>query len=552
MRYQELTESNGAPGGAAASDAVAVALDGISDLPRAVLGNKAFGINLMRGLGVAVPPAFCLTTRACAQYFADPHSYLDQVWPEVLALLASLEAQLDRTFGHGPRPLLVSVRSGAAQSMPGMLDTILNLGFTDEVQQALARASTAEFSADTRRRFEDMYRRIVVGDPGGEIPSDPLVQLRNAIESVFQSWHSDRAATYRRYHGLDGAEGTAVIVQAMVFGNMGTNSGTGVLFTRNPTTGAPEPLGEWLCGGQGEDVVSGSCDAADLADLRAEQPQVYTDLMTVATMLEQRAGDVQDIEYTVEEGRLWILQTRNAKRSAQAAIRLALQFVQEGRIDEAQVAQRVTPEHIKDLLRPTLLPETRRGASLLAKGLAASPGIASGRAYADIDEALDAADAGQAVILVRPTTSPDDVEGMIAAGGIVTDVGGATSHAAVVSREIGRPTVVGCGKGTAERLAGKIITVDGDHGEIREGQLPLVSWLESDHPELQELSDVLSRVSPLRAHPTGDFSTLSDISAESIRSVIAEGHRDVVCASPLRAMLTALRLDEHVPTHRPF
>jgi pyruvate,orthophosphate dikinase len=287
-----------------------------------------------------------------------------------------------------------------------------------------------------------------------------------------------------------------------------------VLFSRNPATGADEPLGEWLPGAQGEDVVSGTFDCLPLDALRTEQPRVFNELMAAAKELERLGRDVQDIEFTVEEGRLWLLQTRVAKRSPQAAVRLALKFRAGGLIDDAEALRRVTPEHVRALLSPSLQPETRLAATLLATGLPASPGVTSGTAYTDVDAALDAADEDQDVILVRISTSPDDVAGMLAARAIVTEVGGATSHAAVVSREIGRPAVVGCGAGVAAALDGRSITVDGSAGEVFDGVLELTAWSERDTPDLAELAAIARRV-------LGD-----------------------VCETPLMAMLTAFRLAE--------
>jgi pyruvate,orthophosphate dikinase len=495
-------------------DSVAL-LDGTCRLSRDALGNKAHGINLMRRLGLPVPPAFCLVTDVCASYLAGDERALDRVWPDVLDRLRWLESETSRTFGRGPRPLLLSVRSGAAQSMPGMLDTVLDLGIDDAVEQALGSHASPEFAADTRSRFRAMYRRIVLGDDSSaNVPDDPLVQLRGAIEAVFASWNSPRATAYRAHHGLKGNGGTAVVVQAMVFGNLHRDSGTGVLFSRNPSTGADEPLGEWLPGAQGEDVVSGTFDCLPLDALQTEQPRVFDELIAAADELERLGRDVQDIEFTVEEGRLWLLQTRVAKRSPQAAVRLALNFRDAGLIDDAEALRRVTPEQVRALLSPSLQPETRLAATLLATGLPASPGVASGTAYTDVDAALDAADEDEAVILVRVSTSPDDVAGMLAAGAIVTEVGGATSHAAVVSREIGRPAVVGCGAGVAAALDGRLITVDGGAGEVFEGALELTAWSERDSPDLVELAVIARRV-------LGD-----------------------VCETPLMAMLTAFRLAE--------
>ena len=396
-----------------------VTLDGGASLPRMVLGNKGYGIDAMRRQGLPVPPAFCITTEACARFFTDSQRCLDDIWDDVRDKMGWLEVETSRTFGHGPRPLLVSVRSGAAQSMPGMMDTVLDLGMDDGVEGALAAAGSVEFARDTRNRFVEMYRRIVLGgDSDIGVPADPWAQLRGAIEAVFASWNSPRAISYRAHRGLDDDAGTAVIVQAMVFGNLARDSGTGVLFSRNPITGANEPFGEWLANGQGEDVVSGSTDVEPIAALRDEQPVVYEELMTAARSLERLGADVQDIEFTVEEGKLWLLQTRAAKRSAQAAVRLALQMRREGLVDDAEALRRVTPAHIETLLAPSLQPEIRFAATLLAKGLPACPGVVSGKAYADVDEALDAADEGEDVILVRVATSPDDVQGMLAARGL--------------------------------------------------------------------------------------------------------------------------------------
>jgi pyruvate, orthophosphate dikinase len=524
-----------------------VILDGSAGLSRELLGNKAFGIDGMRRNGLPVPPAFCITTAVCTDWFTAPDHTVDTVVRDsVRDKIAWLEHETGRTFGRGPKPLLVSVRSGAAQSMPGMLDTILNLGINDEVQEALAALHTPDFARDTRRRFQHMYTRIVGGAlPGATVPDDPFDQLRGAIAAVFASWNSDRAVAYRTHHGLDPASGTAVVVQAMVFGNMADRSGTGVLFSRNPMTGANQPFGEWLPGGQGEDVVSGTFDVEPITTLHNEQPKVYADLMAAAVKLEHLATDVQDIEFTVEEGRLWLLQTRNAKRSAQAAVRLALQFRHEGLIDDAETLRRVQPAHIESLLMPALQPETRLAAPLLATGLPACPGVVSGRAYCDVDEAIDAADSDEDVILVRNHTSPDDVSGMLAARGIVTEVGGATSHAAVVSRELGRPSVVGCGPGVAEALAGKLITIDGTEGEVREGILELQAWSERDNPDLRELDDIARRIAPLRAHLDGDHPVLGGVSRDAVQAALAAGHTDVVSDRPLLAMLTAMAVSNN-------
>ncbi|AFC42376.1 pyruvate, phosphate dikinase [Mycobacterium intracellulare] len=518
-----------------------VLLDGASNHPRELLGNKGHGIQTMRRHQLPVPPAFCITTAVGLRYLADPAATMDAIWDDVLDRMGWLETQTSRTFGRGPNPLLVSVRSGATQSMPGMMDTILDLGINDDVEQALA-AGDPTFARDTRRRFCDMYRRIVGGGEQHDVPSDPYAQLRAGVEAVFASWNSPRAVAYRTHYGFGDQHGTAVVVQAMVFGNYGPNSGAGAFISRNPITGDNEPFGEWLPGGQGDDVVSGSVEVQPITALRDEQAAVYDELVAAAGTLERLDADVQEIEFTVESGKLWLLQTRAAERSAQAAVRTALQLRHEGLIDDAETLRRVTPAHVQTLLLPALQPEIRLAAPLLAKGLPACPGVASGTAYTDVDEALRAADRGERVILVRDHTRPEDVSGMLAAQGVVTEVGGAASHAAVVSRELGRVAVVGCGQGVAASLAGRQITVDGAEGEVREGLLALSAWSEDDSPELRELADIARRVSPLRAHVTGDHPRLDDNSEAAVRAAIDRGHTDVVSATPLIVMLTALRL----------
>ncbi|MCV7196185.1 pyruvate, phosphate dikinase [Mycobacterium angelicum] len=515
-----------------------VLLDGTASHPREVLGNKGHGIDAMRRHSLPVPPAFCITTEVGERFLAEPEQTMDAIWDDVVDRMKWLETETARTFGHGPRPLLVSVRSGATQSMPGMMDTILDLGMNDAVEQALAIPNASDFSRDTRARFTRMYQRIVTGP----VPDDPYAQLRAAIQAVFASWNSPRALAYRNHYGLDAKSGTAVVVQAMVFGNQAGNSGAGVMSSRNPITGSGEPFGEWLPGGQGDDVVSGLVDVEPLTALRDEQPEVYDELMDAARNLERHARDVQEIEFTVEEGKLWLLQTRAAERSAQAAVRLALRLRHEGLIDDTETLARVTPAHVEALLLPALQPETRLAAKLLAKGLPACPGVVTGTAYTDVDEALDAADRGEHVILVRDHTRPEDVLGMLAAQGIVTEVGGAASHAAVVSRELGRVAVVGCGHGVAAALAGKPITVDGYEGEVREGNLTLSAWSESDTPELRELADIALQISPLRAHVSGDYPKLDDHSDAALQQAMSIGHTDVVSPTPLITMLNALRL----------
>ena len=529
------------------SDHALVILDGHAELPRTLLGDKAFGINSMRGYGLPVPPAFCLTTEVCARFFADPAECLDNVWADVRAKMAWLESETARTFGSGPRPLLVSVRSGAAQSMPGMLDTVLNVGIDDLVESALASEFGTAFARDTRHRSAEIFSRIAAGpetvtpsSPASGPPSEPWIQLRRAIEAVFGSWLNPRAVAYRNHHGLDATAGTAVVVQAMAFGNLGPGSGTGVLFSRNPMTGDRAPFGEWLPGGQGEDVVSGDADVESLTVLRHDNPAVYRELISAAELLEKSAGDIQDIEFTVEDSSLWLLQTRTARRSPPAAVRLALQLHDEGVIDGRETLRRVGPAHLHALRQPWAEPESRSTSRPIATGLPACPGVSSGRAYDDIDEAIDAADRGEDVILVRSATSPADVSGMLVARGIVTEVGGATSHAAVVSRELGLPAVVGCGPGTIARLRGRVVTVDGSAGDVHDGILAGRAWSETTTPELLRLADIARGLSPLRAHAGGNYPALTDNSPAAVSAAISAGITDVVSTQPLTTMMTAL------------
>jgi pyruvate, orthophosphate dikinase len=522
-------------------------LDGDAPYSAEILGHKGYGIDTMRRHGLPVPPAFCITTEVGARYRAEPEPTMNAIWSDVLEGVRRLEAATSRTFGRGPRPLLLSVRSGAAVSMPGMMDTVLDLGVSDAVEQALAAEHNIAFARDTRRRFTRQYLSTVAGDESAspaalDLPADPYIQLRAAIEAVFASWESPRAIAYRAHHGFDNRGGTAAVIQAMVFGNINANSGAGVVFSRNPMTGVDEQFGEWLPGGQGDDVASGTVDVEPIAALRDHQPALYDELMAASHTLERLASDVQEIEFTIQDGTLWLLQTRAAKRSAQASVRLALQLRSDGLIDEPEILRRVNASDVETLLRPSLQPETRLAATLLAKGLPAGPGIASGRVYTEVDAAVDAANRGEDVILVRSHTSPDDIHGMLVVRGIVTETGGATSHAAVVSRELGRVAVVGCGRGIAQSLAGKLVTVDGNEGEVREGSLELSAWSEDNTPELRELAEIARRVSPLRGHATGGYPRLDGHSEAAVRAAIASGHTDVVSASPLLAMLAAIRL----------
>jgi pyruvate, orthophosphate dikinase len=496
-------------------------LDGGEPPSRELIGGKAWSVARMRVLGLNVPPAFVVTTRACAAYLATgtpPHSLEE----EIAAAIAWLEAQTSRRFGRGPRPLLVSVRSGAPISMPGMMDTVLNLGMNDETEHALAaECGDPIFARDTHRRFLELYARIVLktgeldldaaADParwrdtiaaaGGPVSMDARQQLHAALRAVFDSWNSRRARRYRQHHDIPETLGTAVTVQAMAFGNLDDRSGTGVLFSRNPLTGDAAPYGEYLPRAQGEDVVSGKFTPRPLSELAAKLPAVHQELMAAAGKLEAASGDVQDIEFTVERGRLYLLQARSAKLAPHAALRIAVDFVREGLLDEAAAIRRLTPEQVRILLSPRLSDDVRSAAEPVAKGEGASPGVGIGVAVADSDDAESRAKAGEAVVLARPTTSPEDLHGMIGARAVVTERGGATSHAAVVGRALGLPCVVGCGTGSLAALIGKTITVDGQSGAVFDGALPIEAPDESDDELLTTVARWASVRAPLRVIP---------------------------------------------------
>jgi pyruvate,orthophosphate dikinase len=400
--------------------------------------------------------------------------------------------------------LLVSVRSGAARSMPGMMDTVLNLGMNDAVEAALAKETgDTNFAASTRRRFKHEFRATVLGNDSREVPSDPLEQLRLAVMAVFDSWNSPRAQTYRQHHGLPHEGGTAVTVQAMVFGNLDDRSGTGVLFSRNPLTGEARPFGEWLLRAQGEDVVSGRHTPEPFERMQTMLPQAYDDLLRAAQVLEADGRDVQDIEFTIESGKLWLLQTRAAKRSARAAARFAVELCEEKLISVDEALERVTADQVRLLLQPQLDPVAIAGASVLARGEPACPGFAHGLVVIDPNVAMERG-YDEALILVRDTTSPDDIHGMIAARGIVTATGGATSHAAVVSREIGVPCVVGCGQAALALLAGRSVTVDGAAGKVYDGRVDVIEVREDVDPHLARLTQWAQACSPIRVMLPGE------------------------------------------------
>ncbi|GAA1271117.1 hypothetical protein GCM10009609_37770 [Pseudonocardia aurantiaca] len=477
--------------------------DPAAEPSRELVGGKAWSLWRMRSLGLRVPPAFVVTTEACAAYFAVG-ALPDGLAAELEAGIRLLEAELGRTFGGAERPLLVSVRSGAAISMPGMMDTILNLGCNDIVEAALAAESgDPAFAAEVHRRFTGSYGRLVMGcteelddlpdtaavlaavaaDDAGTVPSDPWAQLRAAVAAVFASSRSRRAIAYRKHYGIPDDLGTAVTVQAMVFGNLDDDSGTGVLFTRNPVDGTREPYGEYLPRGQGEDVVSGRVTPQPLTHLAGWNAAVHAELLAAAERLDTEGRDAQDIEFTVQHGELFLLQSRPAKRTARAAVRIAVALVDEGAITPADAVRRVTAEQVRALLRPEIAPGAADRAELLAHGVAASPGVATGLAVGTPEDAQHTPGA----ILVRRSTSPDDVQGMIAAAAVVTEQGGATSHAAVVSRALDTPCVVGCGAGTVDALLGRTVTVDATAGRVYTGEIATTAVDESEDDDLRRL-----------------------------------------------------------------
>ncbi|HEX8126184.1 MAG TPA: pyruvate, phosphate dikinase [Allosphingosinicella sp.] len=505
-----------------------------------LLGGKGANLAEMASIGLPVPPGFTISTGACALYYAEGESFPQSVRAQVAAGLAHIEGLTGKSFGDPADPLLVSVRSGARVSMPGMMDTVLNLGLNDSTVEGLAAISgDPRFAWDSYRRFIQMYSDVVLGlDHGGfeealeiakedkgvhldteleaddwrrlaarykqlvaeqlgrPFPEDVHEQLWGAIGAVFGSWQSERAKTYRRLNSIPSDWGTAVNVQAMVFGNMGETSATGVAFTRNPSTGERAYYGEYLINAQGEDVVAGirtpqyltraarEAAGAKAASMEESMPEVYGELARVFDLLERHYRDMQDIEFTVERGRLFMLQTRSGKRTARAALRIAVDMAEEGLIDREEAVLRIDPQALDQLLHPTLDPAAER--RVIAKGLPASPGAASGAAVFDADSAEKRSGLGEKVILVRVETSPEDIHGMHAAQGILTARGGMTSHAAVVARGMGRPCVSGAGSvsidykaramrvGGIEVKEGETITLDGSTGEVMLGSVATV------------------------------------------------------------------------------
>ncbi|WP_022698846.1 pyruvate, phosphate dikinase [Euryhalocaulis caribicus] len=557
--------------------------DGDSSLKN-LLGGKGANLAEMASLGLPVPPGFTLTTEVCTAYYDNDRTYPDGLTAEIDSALAELEEKAGKKFGDPSNPLLVSVRSGARASMPGMMDTVLNLGLNDETAEGLAILSgDRRFAFDSYRRFIQMYSDVVLGvshsvfeeildDYKAEndfnldtelsaddwevivaaykkavaenhdrpFPTDPREQLNGAMDAVFGSWMNERANTYRRLHDIPHSWGTAVNVQAMVFGNMGEKSATGVAFTRNPSTGENRVYGEFLINAQGEDVVAGIRTPQNLTKKTREEmgddmpsmeeamPEVYADLDKIFTRLETHYRDMQDIEFTVEQGNLYLLQTRNGKRTARAALRIAVDMAADGLITEDEAVLRVEPASLDQLLHPTLDPEGER--DLLVKGLPASPGAAWGKVVFTADDARDMAQAGEKVILVRTETSPEDIHGMHAAEAIVTSRGGMTSHAAVVARGMGTPCVCGAGDMRIEEAQGRftvagrkvqrgeIITVDGATGQVFMGQAKMVQpELSGDFARLMEWADRARKLKVrTNAETPHDVQTAKDFGAEGI------------------------------------
>jgi pyruvate,orthophosphate dikinase len=507
---------------------------------RNLLGGKGANLDEMANLGLPVPPGFTITTEVCSWFYEHGNDYPEELRDQVAEALRAVEATTGARFGDATAPLLLSVRSGARASMPGMMDTVLNLGLNATTVEGLAVASGDErFAWDSYRRFIQMYGEVVLGidhdrfealiaarkeDVGGKrnsdmalddwraladsfkklveaetgrpFPEDPYDQLWGAIGAVFQSWMNQRAISYRNIHGIPADWGTAVNVQAMVFGNMGEDSATGVAFTRDPATGQNIFFGEFLTNAQGEDVVAGIRTPQPLTRAARERsgtrrqsleeimPEVFVQLRNVRDRLEAHYRDMQDIEFTVQKGKLWMLQTRTGKRTAAAALRIAVDMVAEKRITESEAVARIEPNMLDQLLHPTIAPDAER--DIIATGLPASPGAASGKIVFSADEAEARAASGESVILVRVETSPDDIHGMHAAAGVVTSRGGMTSHAAVVARGMGRACVAGAGEMIIDYakqtltargrllLAGEVVTIDGSTGEVMTGAMPMV------------------------------------------------------------------------------
>ncbi|MEJ8571708.1 pyruvate, phosphate dikinase [Microbaculum marinum] len=557
--------------------------EGAADM-RDLLGGKGANLAEMSSLGLPVPPGFTITTEVCTWYYANGQAYPDDLKGQVDEALSHVGRLVGRGFGDADNPLLVSVRSGARASMPGMMDTVLNLGLNDVTVEALAaRAGDRRFAYDSYRRFIQMYSNVVLGldhhnfedileiyketngheldtdlssqdwqeivrqyktrveeELGEPFPQDPSAQLWGAIGAVFGSWRNQRANTYRRLHNIPESWGTAVNVQAMVFGNMGETSATGVAFTRNPSTGENSLYGEFLVNAQGEDVVAGIRTPQDLTEaarvaagsskssLESLMPESFAEFNRICGILETHYRDMQDLEFTIEQGKLWMLQTRAGKRTAKAALRVAVEMAEEGLVTPEEAVRRIDPAALDQLLHPTIAPNAERNA--IARGLPASPGAAQGEIVFDADTAEKMRADGHAVILVRVETSPEDIHGMHAAEGILTTRGGMTSHAAVVARGMGKPCVSGAGMirvdyargtmvagGTTLRK-GDVITIDGATGEVLLGKVPMQQpELSGEFASLMKFADGTRRMKVrANAETPADARTAREFGAEGI------------------------------------
>jgi pyruvate,orthophosphate dikinase len=525
---------------------------------KTILGGKGAGLADMTGAGLPVPPSFTITTEACVEYMKTKQ-FPEGMWKQVLEALQDIEAQTGKQFGDPSNPLLVSVRSGARLSMPGMMDTVLNLGLNDETRTALAKLTGNKwFSYDAYRRFITMFSDIVMDYSrehfeekldelkkkesvrldtevslkgmkalaeeykkmykthfGEDFPTDPLKQLELSIKAVFESWNGARAVAYREHEGIPHDWGTAVNVCTMVFGNMGEGSGTGVAFTRDPATGEKQLFGDYLENAQGEDVVAGIRTPMKIDRLQEVMPDIYDQFTQAAQQLETHYRDMQDLEFTIERGELWMLQTRTGKRTATAAVKIAVDLAAEGLISKEEAIMRVEPEHVDLLLRPSFDPKAEK--KLIAKGLNASPGAGVGTAVFDAERAKEMADAGKDVILVRPETAPDDVPGMLASKGVLTQKGGATSHAAVVARGSNLPCVAGCEAisvdvnrkrfitGDIVVKEGDLISIDGFSGAVYEGSVPLIEAEYEKQTDLITLLEWADKIRSLGVRTNADY-----------------------------------------------
>jgi pyruvate,orthophosphate dikinase len=539
---------------------------GVWEKVRGLLGGKGANLADMTRIGIPVPPGFTVTTEACNAYIDGGEKFPGGMWDQELAAMKATEELTGKKFGNAENPLLVSCRSGAVKSMPGMMDTVLNIGLNDETAKGMVALTGDErFVYDAYRRlvqmfgsvvlgindeaFEDVlneykkekgaaldteldaddwkkltseFQKIVKNEKGFDFPQDPAEQLRMATEAVFASWNGKRAIDYRNAAGIPHDLGTAVNVMTMVFGNMEEASGTGVAFTRNPSTGENKLWGEYLLNAQGEDVVAGIRNADDIDELNDDMPEVYKEFQDITKKLEEHYRDMQDVEFTIERGKLWMLQTRDGKRTAKAEVQIAVDMVAEGLISKEEAVMRVEPTQVDTLLHPQFDNEAKSKADsegkMIGTGVNASPGAAVGRIYFDADTTEEKAKEGQDVIMVRPFTKPDDVHGMLASKGILTSEGGATSHAAVVARQFGIPCVVGASDIkinmkdrtlTASGVTvkeGDYLSVDGTTGEVFLGEIPSVAPTLEEQTELMELltwADEISAVKDIRTAPEG-------------------------------------------------